>query len=121
MSGHPIVHVEFVTDDHEAIGQFYHKLFGWQIQQMPEMNYATFDPGDGPGGGFAPVSEECPPGRVMVSVASADVDGDLRRVEQFGGKVLEWCTEIPGIGYYGVFQDPSGNQVSLFKPLENMS
>lgn len=117
MSGHPIVHVEFVTEDHEAIGQFYHTLFGWQIQQLPEMNYATFDPGDGPGGGFNPVSEESPVGTVMVYIGSDDIDADLKRAEQLGGKVLAWCSEIPGIGYYGIFQDPSGNRLALYKAL----
>jgi predicted enzyme related to lactoylglutathione lyase len=50
MSKHPIVHVEFSAHDREAAGDFYSKLFDWKVQQMPEMNYATFDTGEGVGG-----------------------------------------------------------------------
>ncbi len=51
MSKHPIVHVEFSANDRETAGDFYSKLFDWKVQQMPEMNYASFDTGEGVGGG----------------------------------------------------------------------
>ncbi len=50
MSEHHIVHVEFSAEDREAAGKFYSELFGWEVEQIPEMNYATFETGDNVGG-----------------------------------------------------------------------
>ena len=39
---HPIVHVEIPVTDYTEAPQFYQQLFGWNVQQYPEMNYAVF-------------------------------------------------------------------------------
>lgn len=118
MSKHPIVHVEISALDREAAGQFYADLFGWHVQQMPEMNYAMFsaEEGDeGPGGGFSPVSDDNPAGTVMFYIGTDDVDASLAKAEKLGGKALVPRTEIPGMGWFGVFSDPSGNKIGVFQ------
>lgn len=115
MSNHAIVHVEFSARDLNATGRFYSELFGWKVESIPEMNYATFAAGSGPGGGFTPVDGEMvKPGDMLVYVSTDDVDATLAHAERLGGKTLRAKTEIPGIGWFGVFQDPNGNQVALF-------
>jgi predicted enzyme related to lactoylglutathione lyase len=42
MSKHPIIHVEFSANDREAAAQFYHDIFDWEIQHMPEMTYLIY-------------------------------------------------------------------------------
>jgi predicted enzyme related to lactoylglutathione lyase len=34
--------------------------------------------------------------------------------EALGGKILTPRSEIPGMGWYGLFSDPTGNLVGLF-------
>ena len=115
MSKHPIVHVEISTHDREAAGKFYSDLFGWHIEQMPEMNYATFDYGvEGVGGGLNPVTENNPAGTVVVYVDTDDIDADLAKVEKLGGKIVTAKTEIPGMGWFGIFTDPTGNLIGLY-------
>jgi predicted enzyme related to lactoylglutathione lyase len=117
MSQHPIVHVEFSAQDREAAGAFYAELFGWQVQQIPEMNYAMFDTGGGLGGGLNPVGDRYPAGTVTVYVATGDIPATLARAESLGGKILVPESEIPGVGWFGFFQDPSGNMIGLLKSL----
>jgi hypothetical protein len=117
MSKHPIVHVEFSAHDLEAARDFYSKLFDWKVQQMPEMNYATFDTGEGVGGGFNPVQENNPAGTVAVYVHSDDIDASLAKAEELGGKTLVPKSEIPGVGWFGFFSDPTGNMIGLFTEL----
>ena len=112
MSRHPIVHIEFSAQDCENAGKFYTKLFGWKIQQIPEMNYATFDTGS-IGGGLNPVQESCPAGTVTVYVHTEDIETTLALAEKLGGKVLVPKSEIPGMGWFGFFADPTGNLVGL--------
>ena len=118
MSKRNIVHVEIPAANTEAAGAFYAELFGWKIQPVPEMNYTMWEAGDGDEyGGFPLFSEEKPAGQVHVYIASDDIEADLKKVEKLGGKVLHKKGEIPGMGWYGVFQDPTGNVLALYTRL----
>ena len=112
MSEHPIVHVEFSAQDRQAAGKFYSELFGWKVQQIPEMNYATFETGS-VGGGLNPVQETYPAGTVVVYVHTDDIDATLVKAESLGGKTLVPKSEIPGVGWFGLFADPTGNMIGL--------
>ena len=115
MSKRNIVHVEIPAANVEAAGKFYADLFGWKISPMPEMNYTMFEAGDGDEyGGFPQVSEDNPAGQVLVYIHSDDIEADLKKVEKLGGKVLHPKAEIPGMGWFGVFQDPTGNVLALY-------
>ena len=115
MSKRNIVHVEIPAANVEATGSFYQQLFGWKLMPMPEMKYTMWEAGDGDEyGGFPEVSEDNPAGQVLVYIASDDIEADLKKVEKLGGKVLHAKTEIPGMGWYGIFKDPTGNVLALY-------
>ena len=115
MSKRNIVHVEIPAANVEATGSFYQQLFGWKVMPMPEMKYTMWEAGDGDEyGGFPEVSEDNPAGQVLVYIASEDIEADLKKVEKLGGKVLHAKTEIPGMGWYGIFKDPTGNVLALY-------
>ncbi len=121
MSKHPIVHVEISAQDLEATAKFYEELFGWKIQHIPEMNYATFEAEGGPGGGFNPVSEQVPAGTVLVYVNSDDIEASLAKAESLGGTTTVPKTEIPDVGWFAIFTDPTGNTMALYKSKESQS
>jgi predicted enzyme related to lactoylglutathione lyase len=114
MSKRNVVHVEIPAAKVESGAKFYGDLFGWKLQHMPEMNYTMWEAEDHTGGGFPEVSAENPAGQVLVYVASDDIDVDLQNVAKLGGKVIRAKTEIPGMGWFGIFQDPTGNVLGLF-------
>lgn len=118
MSKHSIVHVEFSTKDREESGKFYSELFGWKIQQLPEMNYAMFESGEGVDGGLNPVSDEYPAGTVMVYIGTDDIEATLAKAESLGGKAVVPKTEIPGQGWFGMFTDPTGNMIGVYTGLQ---
>lgn len=118
MYQHPIVHIEFSAKDREAAAQFYNQVFGWEIQHMPEMNYSTFMCDEKLGGGFNPISEENPAGTVMVYIQAEDIEATLADIEAHGGKMILPKSEIPGVGWFAFFTDPTGNQVALYKAIE---
>jgi predicted enzyme related to lactoylglutathione lyase len=122
MSKRNVVHVEIPAANLEGAGKFYSDLFGWKIQHMPEMNYTMWEAEDHTGGGFPEVSAEYPAGQVLVYIDSDDIEADLKNVVKLGGKVLRQKTEIPGMGWFGIFKDPTGNVLALYtgmKPAEN--
>jgi len=109
-----VVHVEIPAANVEAAGNFYRDLFDWKLQHDPELNYTQWEAGDGTGGGFPAVSNETPAGHVLVYIHSDDIDADLKNVEKLGGKVVYPKTEISQIGWFGLFQDPTGNVLGLY-------
>ena len=117
MSKHPIVHIEFSAKDREEAGKFYSEAFGWQVQQIPDMNYATYETGEGVGGGLNPVSDEYPAGTVAVYIGTDDIEASLKKVEELGGKTVVPKMEVPGMGWMAFFNDPTGNMVGLWKDM----
>jgi predicted enzyme related to lactoylglutathione lyase len=113
---HKIVHIELSAKDRKALSKFYANVFGWEVQDIDEMNYTTFKAGDGVGGGFNPVTEENPVGMVTVYIETDDVTASLKDVQKAGGTILSPEMEIPNTGKFGLFRDPQGNMIGLFKP-----
>jgi predicted enzyme related to lactoylglutathione lyase len=118
MSKRNIVHVEIPAANVDAAGKFYQDLFGWKIQPMPEMNYTMWESEGGDAGGFPQVSDDNPAGQVMVYIHSDNIEADLKKVEQLGGKVLQPKMEIPQTGWFGVFQDPTGNVLAVYTSMD---
>ena len=114
MSKRNIVHVEIPSANVEAAGKFYQELFGWKLQHMAEMNYTMWEDETGTGGGFPQVSDESPAGQVLIYIDSDDIEADLKKAEKLGGKVVHPKAEIPGTGWFGMFQDPTGNVIGLY-------
>lgn len=116
MSNHPIVHVEIPAASRLEASDFYHKVFGWEATQHPEMNYATFRAEGGPGGGFSPTAGEqaAEVGRVMVFIGTDDIESSLASIQANGGSTVLPKTEIPGVGWFAIFRDPTGNQLALY-------
>lgn len=116
MSEHPIAHVEIPSPDPQLTSRFYAELFGWKLFPLPGMGYIRFDPASGPTGGFVQVGGPLQHrvGELLIYVGSDDIDGNLKKAEELGGKILVPKTEIPRTGWFGVFQDPAGNRLGLF-------
>ena len=114
MSKRTIVHIEIPAADSVKAGKFYHELFGWKIETDPKMDYTMWAPAEGLGGGFAPITENTKPGSVLIHVDSDDIEADMKRVKALGGTVLTEKTEIPQIGWFALFKDPTGNTLSLY-------
>lgn len=121
MASHPIVHVEIPANDRAAAGTFYSGLFGWQTDSYEEMNYTMFNPGSGPGGGFPEISDGFEAGHVLIHVETDDIDASLTKAESLGGKTAVPKTEIPGIGWYAIFTDPTGNSIGLYTGTDGQS
>lgn len=115
MSKHSIVHIEIPSKDPKKNSKFYADLFGWEISTFEELNYSMFKPAEGLGGGFPPVDDKFNKiDRVLVYIDTDDIEGDLKKIQSLGGKVLFEKMEIPGQGWFAIFQDPEGNTLALY-------
>jgi predicted enzyme related to lactoylglutathione lyase len=122
VSNHPIVHIEIPAKKARDAGKFYGELFGWKIEADPMYNYVQFAAEGGPGGGFVEVEGgdapiQYKPDSLLVYVSTDDIDATLAKVESLGGKTVLPKTEIPQMGWWAVFSDPTGNRIGLFTGL----
>ncbi|MBV9258051.1 MAG: VOC family protein, partial [Ktedonobacteraceae bacterium] len=101
MTGHPIVHIEIPAANGSAAGKFYSDVFGWKIEADPVYNYVQFQSEGGPGGGFVEPAAGTPveykTDRLLVYLATDDIDATLATIEANGGKTVLPKTEIPNI------------------------
>jgi predicted enzyme related to lactoylglutathione lyase len=123
MTNHPIVHIEIPAVNTSAAGKFYGDVFGWKIEADQVYNYVQFQSEGGPGGGFVqPGQEGAPipykPDRLLVYLATDDINATLATIETHGGKTVLPKTEIPHVGWWAVFTDPTGNHLALFTPAQ---
>lgn len=109
---HDICHIEIPVTDVRRAGEFYNKLFGWRIDYGME-NYATFIPDEGLAGGLDKV-EKVTPGGIVFYVAVEDIPKTLKKTEELGAKTAKEKTEIPNVGWFGLFSDLDGNIIGVF-------
>ena len=108
-----VVHVEIHSNAPEKTKAFLKDVFDWKFQDMPEMNYSTFEAPSAPGGGLQK-AENMPAG-VLDYILSEDIDGTLKKIQSSGGAVVMPKAEIPGMGWFAVFQDPTGITLALYE------
>ncbi len=109
-----IVHIELPCKDVARAKKFYGDIFGWTFEDVPEMNYTLFQAPSGPGGGLF-VPEQFNPGGTLNYLLVDSVDETSKRIQAAGGKILVPKSEVPGQGWFAIFQDPEGTTLALWK------
>jgi len=103
---------ELLTPDVAAAKDFYGKLFGWQMQDMPMegMTYTVLNAGGAPVGGImAPPREAAGmPPQWGAYVTVDDVDATAKQAVELGGSLLLPPRDIPGVGRFCLIRDPQG-------------
>ena len=110
------VHMEIASTDPQRTRKFFEDVFEWDFEFMPEMNYHTYEAPSGPGGGLMSPMENQSPG-ILNYLLSHDIDQDVKRIEEAGGRLLQPKMEIPGVGWWALFQEPTGITLALFQSI----
>ena len=108
------VHIEFASSDPAKTRTFLESVFGWKFEDIPEMNYVTYMAPSAPHGGLMKPMENQPPG-ILNYVLTRDVDRDIEKVRAAGGTIVVPKMEIPGVGWWAGFTDPTGIMMALFQ------
>jgi predicted enzyme related to lactoylglutathione lyase len=124
MSGR-VVHFEIPFDDGERARAFYRDAFGWQVEEMPELEYTSVTSGPvseqgmptEPGfinGGMYRRTPEASSSPVLV-VDVDDIDAALQKIEGLGGKTVQPKMPVADMGFAAYFTDPEGNTIGLWE------
>ncbi|HEY4510446.1 MAG TPA: VOC family protein [Candidatus Paceibacterota bacterium] len=119
-----VVHFEIPADDLPRAKEFYTKTFGWQAQEMPEMNYVLMrtveiDERQMPkeagaiNGGMFKRNDMIPSPTFSISVGN--IDEAMEKVKSSGGTILKEKTPVGTMGFISYFKDTEGNVLSLWQ------
>jgi predicted enzyme related to lactoylglutathione lyase len=114
----PFVHVELNTTDLPKAKEFYSQLFNWSLEDvpMPQGTYTLIKPGSGTGGGMMTHPMPGAPSMWLAYVQVDDVNASTEKAQSLGANVVVQPMEIPNVGWFSIFQDPTGATLALFKP-----
>jgi len=110
-----INYVEFKANDLDAIEKFYSTCFGWTFTSYGP-NYISFE-NSGIAGGFEKTSESITNGALVV-LEHDNLEAIKGRIIDAGGKITVDIFSFPG-GKRFQFEDPSGNELSVWTQLES--
>jgi predicted enzyme related to lactoylglutathione lyase len=116
--GCAVVHWELWSKDPARVSDFYRKVFDWDIQHVPEMNYRMVETGGAGGinGGIMQPDRSGPwPGNMSFYINVDDLAAYRRKIVAAGGKVVVEEQEVPGMGSFSLFSDPDGRVMGIWK------
>jgi len=113
-TGRPVIHFEIGCRDQAKTGEYYSKLFGWQIEAAGmASNIQTGSP-QGIPGHITALGHE-PEHYTIFYVDVEDVQSSLDKAVELGGKKVVGPIKFP-TGTFAWFTDPEGNMIGLLKP-----
>jgi predicted enzyme related to lactoylglutathione lyase len=119
-----VVHIEVPADDIKRAKAFYSEIFGWQMQDIPEMNYTILqtvnvdeqqmpiEPGAINGGLFQRQAD-MPHPQFFINVAN--IESSLAKIKDGGGEIIREKTPVGNMGFVANFKDSEGNVVGLWE------
>ena len=119
-----VEHFEIPADDVERARSFYMKVFGWEMNPVPGVNYTRLltirvdDKINLPrafevNGAIIKRTEDI--AAPVVTITVNEMDNALKRIEQEGGKIIVGKKEFGDRGYTAYFKDTEGNIMGLWQ------
>ena len=114
----PFVHVELNTTDLPKAKDFYSQLFDWKLDDIPMQDgtYTMINVGTGTGGGMMQHPMPGAPSTWLAYVQVDDIQAATKKAKSLGADIKLDVTEIPNVGWFSIFTDPTGAPLALFKP-----
>jgi predicted enzyme related to lactoylglutathione lyase len=92
-------------------------LFDWKLKDVDMgggQTYTMVDVGNGTGGGMFEM-----PGAPIAWIpyaAVSDVAKSTDKARSLGAQILKEKSEVPGMGWFSIFRDPTGAMIALWEP-----
>ncbi|WKG04979.1 VOC family protein [Mycolicibacterium sp. HK-90] len=120
-----VVHFEVPFSDGERAKNFYREVFGWQVNEYPEMDYTGVATGPVAetgmpaepgyiGGGMFERRPEYPKGPV-ITIDVPSIDEALSTIRSKGGEQVGEKIAVGEMGFAAYFTDPEGNVLGLWE------
>lgn len=124
-----VVHFEVPYDDKDRVQEFYSNVFGWKMQDMPEMNYLithTVDVDDemmpvekgAINGGFYQRDDGNAAKSPVLVIDVENIEDHLKKIEEAGGSVVVPMVQVGEMGLYAQVNDTEGNIIGIWQNIK---
>lgn len=112
-----VIYFEIPSANPEAAQRFYERAFDWEFRQWGAQDYWFAHTGDEAERGIngAVMKELCPQQTVINTIAVADIDSMIGRIQEAGGTIVKAKKAIPAVGWLAFFTDPDDNLFGLLQ------
>jgi len=119
-----VVHFEIPADDLLRAKKFYSTVFGWRMNEIPEMEYVMVgttesdengtprEPGAINGG---MLKRQDPVRNPVLTIDVESIDDTLASVEKNGGRIVREKLAVGDMGFAAYFRDSEGNVIGLWQ------
>ena len=119
-----VVHFEIPADNLGRAKKFYGTVFGWSLNEFPEMEYTIAitveseqngmpnEPGAINGG---MLQRQDPVKTPIITISVDNVDQAASTIEKHGGKMIRPKMAVGDMGFAAYFKDTEGNLVGLWQ------
>ena len=109
-----IVHLEFKSASFTRTSEFYARLFDWRTDQNASGSYMKLSGDGAPSAGWVRADLVQSPGPIAYLEVD-DLGAKLEEIERAGGRILVPRLPFAGGGEVGLFADPDGNVLGLWR------
>jgi predicted enzyme related to lactoylglutathione lyase len=109
-----IVHLEFKSASFTRTSEFYARLFDWRTEQNASSSYMKLSGDGSTSAGWVRADLVQSPGPIAY-LAVDDLGAKLEEIERAGGRILVPSLPFAGGGEVGLFADPDGNVLGLWR------
>lgn len=115
----PFVHVELNTSDLAKAKSFYGRLFDWKLEDIEggeSGTYTLIGVGEATGGGMLKHPMPGASSMWLAYVLVDDIKAATAKARSLGADIKKDVTEVMGMGWLSILQDPTGATLGLWQP-----
>jgi predicted enzyme related to lactoylglutathione lyase len=119
-----VVHFEIPADDLSRAKKFYGSVFGWKMNEMPQMEYVMLGTTESDENGMprqpgaingGMLKRQDPVRHPVVTIDVESIDDALAKVKKNGGQVVREKLPVGDMGFTAYFRDSEGNVIGLWQ------
>lgn len=108
-------HIELITQDLEKAKDFYQKLFGWKVRDLPDMPYSLFNEHLFPTGGMMKSAQEGSESFWIPYIVTDDITADTEKARSLGATIHREVMVAGQYGWLSIINDPTGATFGLWQ------
>lgn len=108
-------HIELVTQDIDKAKDFYQKLFGWKVRDLPDMPYSLFNENLSPTGGMMKSPQSEGESFWIPYLITDDISGLTEKARSLGATVHREVMVAGQYGWLSIINDPTGATFGLWQ------
>jgi predicted enzyme related to lactoylglutathione lyase len=109
-------HIELITQDLDKAKDFYQKLFGWKVRDLPDMPYSLFNEQSSPTGGMMKSPQAGSESFWIPYIVTDDITAVTEKARSLGATIHREVMVAGQYGWLSVINDPTGATFGLWQP-----